>query len=108
MQRSSPRRSRKPTTKPIAPEWMPKQLSTKQRDNSAPASHAKDVAKPSSLGSCTKRPFAKRKPSFARDSKPGQDSFVDSHSDHSIHADSIQVIDFFLRSYPARRNQLSG
>lgn len=47
-----------------AQEWTRKKPSTRQRDNSAPASRGKDVGKRSSPGSCKRRQFVERKRCF--------------------------------------------
>ncbi len=105
---SSRKSSRNPMTKLIEPEWTRKRLSTRQKSNLAPASRAKAAEKRSTPGTCTKRRFAEPKPLFPRNDEPRQQPLVDRHSDNSIHADRMQFIDFLLRSYPARRNELSG
>jgi hypothetical protein len=63
--------------------------STKQSGNSAPASLAKAVEKRSNPGTCTKKRFAKQKPSFTRGDESGQEPPVDRHSHHGIHADGM-------------------
>ena len=63
--------------------------STKQSGNSAPASLAKAVEKRSNPGICTKKRFAKQKPSFTLGDESGQEPPVDRHSHHGIHADGM-------------------